>query len=502
MPEKQQCVSLFVTIWLLTVFIFTIILISTFSSEIQQLKSVQTVQSKYDTNSLLSFSDSLSNAYTLANLGPIEEIYMVSLNSTCVSDDELLNLQIWNSKKICSSPFFDNFSLGECPGDAKSKKNKNEFTIDEQRVFLTNWFEVQFCVKRLGNWYFAATCQNNETACQNNICVKGAKCPINSLLIADLSNSSLQINTSEYTYNAVGFIQNQRKLFASRNYNSPFIVDLAVSINGKPCINEVEANKRSKNLTLLMNEPNNCANYGNDANIYTQLDIQQEQAFYEQNNVHYIMGGLNLSNFTLNESASLYSVVRPTNTCPQGNFLIDSDNSDITSLITLRNGSNSFGLIFLVFIMILFIIHCVGMFVQRKFVDSQFISVNMMIFIFVEAIMCPISLKHLHMIVKNDKFLNEIIGEQCFQNSGYNQLFSDFGRDILIDTGKVSSFIFTALYFVLVAFLLFMMYFIDKVHLNMFFDPESKGVLEEITCCNDDNSQICEDISDCIDGCC
>jgi len=292
------------------------------------------------------------------------------------------------------------------------------------------------------------------------------------------------------------------QLYASRDYNSPFIIDLAVGIDGIPCIDELEAMQRSTYLSLLKAIPNNCQNYGSDPSIYTQIDTQREWIFYEQNNIQYVIAGLNLENYTSNDSASLYSVIRTVNSCPQGNFLIDSDDSDITSFISLRNGANIYGLIAICGVLIMLFIHFFGIIGEKKPADSIVISSILLVFIFVEEIMCPISLNYLGKIVKNDQFLNTMISSQCFQNSGYNSLFQDYGDQILIDSKKSYGFIHTILYFSLIVFILDVLYFIDKIVTNIFFNREDNGVLEDFQfsnciCNGNDNNNNCNFDCDC-----
>ena len=496
--------------WHIIVFVYLIVMIAIFSAEIKQLKALKTTASKYDGDQLLGFSDSLLNAYQLASLEPIQELYVILPNSTCVPGDELLNLDIWNSKPICSYPYFSNYSIGSCPGDTSKNKKANRYTIGDQRFYLTNWGDVQFCVRRFRSsykeWYVRNSfdCNAGYYACKNNVCVKGTTCPINNLLVIDSSNSTLQLNTSEYSYSLIGNINSTRRLYASRNYNSEFIIDLAVGINGKPCIHELEAVQRVNNLDFLKTVADNCRNYGSDDNIYSQIDIQQEWDYYDQNNLKYIMAGLSLENYISHETALLYAVTRTANSCPSGNFMIDSDNSDIFSFLTLRNGANTYGLVYICITLIIFFIHILGLICgERKLVDSIVISLILLVFIFVEGIMCPISLSYLGKIVKNDNFLNKIISAQCFQIDGYNRLFQDYGDEILIDSSQSYRFIHTILYFSLVVFLLDVLYLVDKIVYNMYFNREEGGVLEEVQCCDninnrDDDCNCDLDCDDCI----
>ena len=475
-----------ICIWWIIVFLYLIILMSIFSAEINVIRSLTTSNFKYSNEQMIAFSDSLYNAYQLSSLDPIKNFYLVPTNSSCNDGDELLNLAIWNSKEICSYPYYSNFSLGACPDDAKTNRKYNRYTVNEQRSYLTNWNNVQFCVNRYNYWYKSSdsNCESDYIACPKNLCVQGDQCPINNLMIANSSDSSnLTLNTSSYTYISVGKIGNFSHLFVSRNFNADFIIDLKVSINGKPCIYEFETPKRYSNLSILKPTPNDCATYGRDSSIYSQIDMQNEWDFYSQNNVNYILDGLSLEEYTLGNTAMFFSMTQTPNSCPSGNFLIDSDNSDIEAFSNLRYGGDIFGLVFVIFCLIMFAIHTIYMFCDKKMVESFVISFKILIFIFVEAIICPVSLFYLGKIVKNDKFLNTIITANCFQVQNYNNLFSVYGQEILIDSTKVYGFIHTILYFSLIVFILDILYFIDKISFNYFFDREG-GFWEKTNCCD------------------
>ena len=112
-----------ICIWWIIVFLYLIILMSIFSAEINVIRSLTTSNFKYSNEQMIAFSDSLYNAYQLSSLDPIKNFYLVPTNSSCNDGDELLNLAIWNSKEICSYPYYSNFSLGACPDDAKTIEN-------------------------------------------------------------------------------------------------------------------------------------------------------------------------------------------------------------------------------------------------------------------------------------------------------------------------------------------------------------------------------------------
>ena len=196
-----------------------------------------------------------------------------------------------------------------------------------------------------------------------------------------------------------------------------------------------------------------------------------------------MIGGVSLENHTENNSAFLYSVTRTENSCPVGDFWIDSDNSDIEAFTDLRYGGDIFGVVFLVFAIILMFFHVFFSCFMKSTAESIIISCFLLIFIFVETIICPISLKYLNQITKNDKFLTSIVSASCFGVAGYNAMFANYGEDLLVDSKKIYGFIDTILYFSLVVFILDILYLIDKIVYNYFFDKEKNGPLEEGPCC-------------------
>lgn len=482
--------------WLAIVLAYLIVLIGIFSTEINEIKALKTSSSKYDSNQFISYSDSLYNAYNLTIMRPIKEFYLIPKNASCQNSDELLTLKIWNSKEICSYPYFFNYSLGSCPkNDNKSFRleDKKSFTITDKRFFLSHWGDVQFCVQRYENWYRSSDykCSLNYTSCPNNVCVIDDKCPINNLVVVNnISDSNIQANTSEISYTLVGNLTNESQIFISRNSKTDFIIDLAVEINGKPCIYEFESPNRTS-FSLLKSDPNNCQNYGCDSSIYSLFDSQDEFSFYVQNNINFIYEGIKLENYTSNNTASLYQVIRTKNSCSSEEFVIDSDNSDIESFSNLRYGGDIFGLIFLSFSLVLYIIHIFGLILEGKMGTSFILSNLILLFIFVEAIICPVSLKYLGKIVKNDKFLNNIIDSNCFAISEYNQLFSNYGEEILLDSKNIYGYIHTILYFSLAIFILIVLYLIDKFRFNFFYDSEDNGILEKYALERNKYDDIC-----------
>lgn len=178
---------------------------------------------------------------------------------------------------------------------------------------------------------------------------------------------------------------------------------------------------------------------------------------------------------------------------------IDYDASDIEAFASLRLGGNIFGIIYIIFCLFLLAIHFFDI-CKKKMAHSPIISVTILVFIFIESIICPISLNYLTKIEKNDKFLNSIISTDCFTNQEYNKLFDTYGEDILIDSTKDFGFIHTILYFGLLVFIFLALYFIDFTKNQFFFDQEDIGVLEKTNFCEgcgDDDHCDCDCDLDC-----
>lgn len=135
---------------------------------------------------------------------------------------------------------------------------------------------------------------------------------------------------------------------------------------------------------------------------------------------------------------------------------------------------------------------------QKNLAHSPIFSTYLLIFIFIEFIICPISLNYLTKIQNNDKFLNSIISSDCFTNQEYNKLFDNYGQDILIDSKKDFGFIHTILYFGLVVFISLFFYIIDISRFQFFFDVDDVGYLEKEQWCKgcdnkDDKDDCCKD---------
>ena len=123
--------------WFLLCLLFSIIVLSIFSAEIDLINLLKTNKSKYNYDELLDFSDSLFNAYQLTSLNPIIDMKLIAINGSCPSDYELLDLMAWNSKTICSYPYFFNYTVGACPNDSQSNKLNQRYTIEAKRLNLS-----------------------------------------------------------------------------------------------------------------------------------------------------------------------------------------------------------------------------------------------------------------------------------------------------------------------------------------------------------------------------
>lgn len=502
--KYDECSNTCYALWIIIIGLYLIVMLSIFSSEIQEINNLKTSNSKYDDDELLTFSDSLLSAYQLTSLNPISQILILPSNSSCPVDFELLNLTIWNSYQICNSPYSFNYTIGSCPSDSKSNKANQQYTIDSKRIYLYHWGDSIFCVKRNSDWYrtTSSNCNSGYKLCPKQVCVKGNECPITNFKITNGSEQANNLNTSEDTYLYSGDVSSLKKLYVSRNYISDFIIDFAVEVNGKPCINQYETPYRSVNISFLKPKPNNCSTYGSDPAIYQKLDEQQEMEFLVQNNIKFMFQGVNFMNSTINNTAFLYSVTRTPNTCSNGAFLIDSDNSDIESFASLRYGSNIAGLVTIIMAFIIYFLFFSEICKDKKLYHSPALGVFIIITIFVQLIICPISLYYLKNIEKNDKFLNTIISEKCFEIQGYNKLFSTYGQDILINSTKIFGFIHTILYFSTIVIILLILYFIDVLRFELFFDASDSakldcGEFDCKDCCDDDNS-TCDLIGECL----
>ena len=106
--------------------------------------------------------------------------------------------------------------------------------------------------------------------------------------------------------------------------------------------------------------------------------------------------------------------------------------------------------------------------------------VFLMIFmVFIQEIVCPVSLSYLGMSIKNNQYLFDMNANKCFENSGYNRMISDVFNVVFVDTRKIFSIVFTILYFSLVIFLCVILYLVDKIKYNYFFEEARNGILEE-----------------------
>lgn len=477
----EFCSNFCIIAFLFLIFSYLIVLLSVFSAEIQTFRSFESSQSKFTSEELDAYSSSLSDAYEKATLNPINAFYSIVSNRSCNTGDELLQLYSWNTQTICVCPYNSQFSAGACPDFT----NKDCYTTGERQLSLYDWKGGLICVNRITDWYIKnsdSQCDSNYLSCSHNMCVKKNEdanitnlCPITRIAVS--LNTTIKSVTNE-TYQFISNLSNGTKLFVSRDYDNDFIIDLQVEINGPPCIYQLESPIRNS-FQLLKATPNGCSVYNSDKSIYTQVDSQNEWNLYLENQITKMTEDIaNIQSFATN-TAKLYSVVRTKTYCiSQYNLLLKDP--IIETLYNMRYGGDAIGIVLVLLALLLFFIHFFGMLNKRVIVESLILAFYMIAIIFVQGIICPISLSYVSKSIANNKYLHEMNLNNCFAFNGYNKMNLDLADNILINSSKVYGIIYAILYFSLVVFLSVILYLMDKIKFNYFFDEEAKGELEQI----------------------
>lgn len=471
----MNCSKFCVIAFLLLILCYLIVLLSFFALEIHLFRNLRALQLNYTSIQIDGFSNSLLKSYKLVTLDPINFIYAIPSNSSsCEHNDEIVTFYSKKTVTVCLCPYTSNFSAGEC----SSSEIKNCYTSFETILEFQNWKGVKFCISRLKNYYKKerdAECDSGYLSCSNNICVKISKnesadyCPITGLTVFNDSNYHLN-------YVFVSKFNDGSNLFVTKNIRKSVIVDLQVEINDFPCIYSYEAPNRSE-YVLLKSEPNGCQAYGQDKEIYSEIAWQNESDMYFQNNAIEISKDLNNRSLS-NNSAKLFAVGNPSTKCIS-NYILTLNDPALQSLENLRYGGDGIGSILTVFFLILFFVHIYGMYSTKNITDSITLAFSMILMVFIQEIVCPVSLSYLGMSIKNNQYLFDMNVNKCFENSGYNRMISDFFNFVFVDTRKIFGIVFTILYFSLVIFLCVILYLVDKIKFNYFFEEERNGILEE-----------------------
>jgi len=474
----EFCAKFCVLGFLALIFCYLIVLLGVFSDEIQMFRDFKASKSEISLDQLNAYSSSIFDSYQKATMKPIHFLYTIPDNSSsCNDDDELLSLYLRNTQTICTCPYSSNFSAGQCP----SSNLKNCYTSSEGQLDFSNWKGVKFCVSRITDWYKKTTdsqCQSNYMDCLNNMCVNtnnssnSSNCPITGIQISGNSSTN---NLSNYSF--ISNFSDGSSLYITRTIGQNFVIDLEVEINGVPCIYNYETPIRNESF-LLESIPDGCHLYGDDQSIYTEIDSQNESDMYDQNNDIEIGEYLKNDQKLQNDSAMLFSVITPITKCIF-QYKLTLDDPIFNTLSELRNGGNVIGVVLIVIYLILFFIHIWGLYTKRILTDSITLAFLMILLVFIQAIVCPISLAYVSQLITNNEYLYDMNLNQCFANDGYNRMVSDLLNFLLINTSKVFNIIYTILYFSLIIFLCTMLYLMDKINYNYFFDEEGKGALED-----------------------
>ena len=478
---SKFCIISFLTL----IFIYFIILLSVFSAEIQQFRDFKSLQTKYSSDEMNAYSNSIYDSYEKASLNPINSLYIVTSNFSCSNEDELLNLYFWNTQTICVCPYNSQFTTGACA----EYTNKNCYTTDERQLYLYEWKGLQLCASRISNWYKKSSdtqCSSDYIGCARNICAKKNNssnstdiCPITSVQVVE-NTSEIDVNgtNSSISYTLISNLSDGSKLYFSRNYDDNFIIDLQVEMNDVPCIFELEAPIRTSEFQLLKAKPNGCSQYGNDKNIFTQVDSQKEWDFYADNQIENMTQDIkNIKSFA-QSTAKLFSVTRTETICTSS-YNLNLNDPLLSTLANLRNGGDAIGIILVVLGLILFIIHVTGIINKRLNVDSLVLGFLVILIVFIQGIICPISLYYVSTSITDNQYIYDMNSKNCFVNQNYNQMNDDLAKTIIINTSKVYGIIYTILYFSLIMFILIILYLMDKLKFNYFFDEDAQGILEE-----------------------
>ena len=473
----EFCANFCVLGFLFLIFAYLVVLLSVFSAEIQLFITFSDSQAKYSSDQLSAYSSSVSDAYRKSTLNPINAFYTISANSSCSESDELLSLYSWNTQTICVCPYISQFSSGSCPDYTK----KDCYTTSERQLSLYSWKGRQFCVSRISAFYQSPQCNEGDLQCANSLCVKASanstmNCPITKLQISSFYENSSG-NSSGISLDFISNLSNNSFLYASRNYSGDFIVDLQVEINGIPCIYELESPIRTE-FQLLKAIPNGCLSYGNDKDSYVEIDSQLEWDLYTQNQIPRLTEDIkNIESFATN-TARLFSVFRVKTSC-FSSFKLELADPLIETLKNLRFGGDALGIIIVVLTIIFWTIHVAGMVYRRVKVDSIILAFLVIVLVFIQAIICPISLNYVSRSIGNNQYIYDVYKGKCFAEQGYNDMIKDLEENVVVNTQKVYAFINTILYFSMVMFIVCILYLMDKLKFNYFFDEEAQGYLEE-----------------------
>lgn len=503
--KYEGCSNLCVFLFLICIFCYLIILLAIFGAEIQLYQNFEDSKNIYSSDQIKSFVLGSQDASEKSSLHPIISLTLTESNSNCSNGTEILSLYSWNTQEICVCPYNSQFSSGSCPNYTQT----NCYTTGERQLSLFNWKGAHFCVKRNSEWYqkdSGSVCSSDYISCANNICMKKSNisvgtnstdefCPITKILIAkNQSNESL--TNSSYKYNFISNFSDNSSLYVSKAYEGDFITSLQVEINGKPCVYPLEAPVRSE-FQLLKAKPNGCQAYGSDKNIYSEVDSQIEWDLYTQNQLQKLTSDIkNIQTFAGN-TAYIYTVTRPKMSCSP-KFKVLLDDPMIVTLNTIRKGGDTLGLVFIVITLILLFVHTYYMFKLGNYTDSLVLAFLIIFIVFIQGIVCPISLYYVSTHLMNNSYIDEIKRNNCFKYEGYNNMIKDFGSSILLDTQKDFSFINTILYLSLLLFIFIMFYLMDKLKFNNFYDEEAHGTLEDSDFLKDCKIDVDDIECDCI----
>lgn len=496
---KYESLSIFCQIALnFILFTYFLVMLSITSAEVDEFRKFNSKLYTSDERQAMIHSVSTSLERLISN--PIYSIYMIQGESSCNASDSAVPLYYWNTKTICVCPHNSQFSPGSCP-----EFNKDCYTTSERQLNLFSWKGSRFCTKRIQDWYkrnSESSCDLNYIMCPNNICIKKTlqilsenNCPITSILVNKNMNGT-EPTSKPLNHSFISNFKNESYSFwVSKTVGSEPIYNLAVEINDSPCIFELEAPIKTE-FQLLKAIPNGCNTYGNDKSIYQLIDDQKEWDFYVENNIPLLTEDIkNIYSFAVH-TVKLFTVNQIKINCEIKSKNFNPNDTGMKTLRSIRSTGDSIAIIMAVMGLILFFIHLSGMIYKRNLSDSITLSCHAFLLIFLQAIISPIALYDLRQSYSKNKFVKEMIDGNCFEVQGYNKLYEDLARTLFTTSNKVNDIIYTILYYSLIMFLICILYVIDKLHYNNFFDPESGGTLEEAnfneSCFNDDDCILCD----------
>lgn len=498
-----------------------------FAGDLEDIRLYETSDSDTDFSSIDfdGYISSIKEVYESINLSPIKDIYLVNTNETCSSDSKL-DLYQWSTSTLCNCPYSSKLTMGKCESDMY-----NCYTTSSRSITLNIWRGKMFCVSRYttGTWMTkgqSETCPDTYLTCGQKVCVKKSGresedvCPISKLFVGTNETlptiSDLYNNKTNKTNISRRYLENQTfvipngfylkanfsdsfnsQLYLSRNVQDPPIINLKASANGFPCIFNLEENKRVSNFQFLKASPNGCSKYSSDKNSFSLVDRKYEWDFYVDNNLLKITSDLlNMKNYIL-DITELYSQTWISNSCHKNlDIIIQKETTNTQNLIDSRRGSDVIGLIIIIIAIIMWFVNIIYCFMKKRIIDSFNLTIWITIFIIIEEVICPISLNYINKIENNNSFLYDIGLSECFDIESYNNLFSDLRYGILVNTQKFKNMTLTILYFSMLMFIINILYFLDKLRWNYFFEEDQKGPLENVKFKN-----VCdEDDCDC-EGC-